>query len=346
MAKAAGYKSILAVVKEASDAYGTAVVVTEMLPFLSEDIKETADRVNDESLIGQAGFNRTFKNQSEYSGPVEFNLDYGSWDLLIAAALGAAGSPSLVTDLYSNTYTLTSNVDISATLAENKDVVDATGLLHEWPGVKVDKLTLKGTAGGPITGTLDLIAQNHYTTGDGNITNSKANISAATLLSIPVTMFEDMVFSVADNVNALAGGDAICIGNFEFTIDNGLRRLLTNCALDEPDREKRRGISLKIGIPSYTSDQFKSWRDANTELQALIQCSRSVSGVTDDYYNELRLGKIQVSDFQTPTAGEGIIAPTVDFNCLRATTDNPTWAAMTEECEFYVINGRSTSPLA
>ena len=348
MAKGAGFKTILAAVKEAS--YGTALAVTEMIPFLSEGITHDQTRSPDMSLIGEAGFNRTFTKPAEYGGPIELSLDYGGLDLLIAAALGSAGSPNLFAgnDLYENTYELTADVDVSLTLAANKDVEDGTGLLHEWPGDKIDKLTIKGEAGSdaPVSVTIDTVAEHHYTTADGSITNTKSDISAATLLDVPVTMFEDMVFSIGAITAALDGDDAMCIGDFELVIDNGLRRLQTNCGLAEPERDKRRVITFSIGIPSYTSDQFNTWRNNNTELQARLRFTRDVSGVTDTYYNEIRLGKIQVSDFQTPTEGETIIAPKVEFSIIRATTDNQTWTLMTEELEYYVINGRSTSPLA
>ena len=344
MAKGAGFKTILGAVKEAS--YGTAIAVTEMIPFLSEGITHSQEMNYDESLIGVAGYNRVFLKPGEFGGPVEALLDYGGLDLLISAALGAAGSPGMVVDLYGNTYTLTADVDISLALAANMDVEDATGLLHEWPGSKIDKLTIKGNAGEPVSVTVDIVAQNHYITGDGSIVNSRANIAAATLLDVPVVMFEDMVFSIADNDDALAGGDALCIGDFELTIENGLRRLLTNCGLDEPERDKRRIISLSIGIPSYTSDQFYDWRSGKTELQARLAFTRAVTGVTDEYTNEIRLGKLLVSDFQTNPDSESVIAPKAVLKSLRATTDNPTWVALANEMEWYVLNGRSASPLA
>jgi hypothetical protein len=341
MAKGAGFKTILAAGRET--AYGTGVTVAEMIPFLSENIKREQERKYDPSLIGKAGYNRTFTDPAQYAGPIEAYLDYGGLDLLIAAALGAAGTPSLSTDLYSNTYTLTPDVDESLTLATNKDVEDTTGLLHEWTGVKIDKLVIKGSAGGdPLSVSIETIAQHHYKTGDAGITNAKADIAAATLLDVPVVMFEDLVFSIATTGSALVPGDSLCIGDFELTIENGLRRLLTNCGLDEPDRDQRRIISLSIGIPSYTSDLFYTWRENHTELQLKFAFSR----VTDEYEHELRIGKALVSDFQTPTENENVIAPKAELKIIRAAGDNPTWGALEEELEWAVVNGRSSSPLA
>lgn len=344
MAKAAGFKTFLAAGKEST--YGTAVTVSEMIPFLTAGLNHDQKREYDKSNVGKAGYRRSYLLPAEHAFDISANLDYGALDLLIAAAFGSAGSPSLVTDLYGNTYSLSEDVAIALTLAGNLDAQDGTGLLHEWPGTKIEKLTIKGSSGGPVEITADVIAKYHYRTGDGNITNGKTDISGATLLSVPVTMFDDMTFYIADTADALAAGDAMVIGDFEIVIDNKLRRYMTNDSIDEPDRSEHREISFTITIPSYTADTFHDWRSAHTELQARLLFERSVSGVTDDYTNDIRLGKLQVTDFQNPVDGPGIIAPKVEFVCLRADEDNPTWATMTEEMEFYVVNGRSASPIA
>lgn len=337
MTKGKGWKSRMAIGLEST--YGTAVAVTQAVPYLTENIAHNKERLNDESLTGDAGFNRSFVGQESNMGPLSFNLDYGNLDMLIAAAMGAASTPALVTDLYGNTYTLADEIDHSITAAIDKDVS-----VHEWRGCKINKLTLRGETSRPVTAEIELVAYDRKVTGTEN---DSAAIAAATVLEVPVCMFGDLTFRLGDLTDALTSNDDLCISGFELVIDNKLKTDdITNCGLDEPERDGRRVITLNVTLPSYQADTYTTYKDADTELQVNMIFERADADLTDDYQIDIRLGKMMVSDYQTPVEGEQMIRPSLPLVALRADEDNPTWTTMTEEMEIYVQNTHSTSPVS
>jgi hypothetical protein len=337
MTKGKGWKSRLAIGLES--VYGTAVAVTQAIPYLSENIAHSKERNNDESLMGDAGFNRSFVGQESNIGPLTCNLDYGNLDMFIAAAMGAADTPATVTDLYGNTYSLADEIDNSITAAIDKDVS-----VHEWRGIKINKLTLKGETSKPVIMEIEVVAYDRKTTGT---TNNSAAIAAATVLEVPVCMFDDLTFRIGDLDDALDSGDDLCISGFELSLDNKLKTDdITNCGLDEPERDGRRVITLNVNLPSYQADTYQTYKDNNTELQVNMIFARSSDDYTDDYTIDIRLGKVLVADYQTPVDGEKMIRPALPLVALRADEDNPTWATMTEEMEIYVLNTISASPIS
>lgn len=337
MSKGKGWDTKMVVAKESD--YGTAVAGTDVLPFLSEAIEYGRERNEDQSLVGDPGFNRSFVGESSHIGPVKFNLGYGDIDLLIAAAMGTAGSPSAQTDLYYNTYELSDEVDISFTLAANKQVA-----VHEWTGCKVSKLTITGKPTSPLEIEAEIVAKSRAISGT---TNTAETIAALALMDCPVVMFEDLAIWLGDNTDALTVSDVIYIGGFTLTIDNTLRTdELTNDGCAEPERNGRRRVSLKLDFPAYDTDNYFTWLTGDTDLQCQMLFERNDAAYTDNYRFVIRIGKMLCASYPTPIEGEQMIAPSVEFRCLRAQAESTSWAAMTEELEIDVINQHQASPIA
>lgn len=337
MSKAKGWAARMGAGVE--DYYGDAVTVTDLIPFLGESIAYDKPRQEDLSLVGDAGFNRSFTGQETDVGPIRCNLGYGDLDLLIAAAMGDVNPPSLQTDLYYTQYELTDEVDESLTLAQNKQVS-----IHEWRGSKINKLTMRGTPTNPIEMEVDVVAKDRLVTGT---TNDASDITGATEYKVPVIMFEDLSIFVGDNADVLTSADEISISGFEFVLDNMLRTdEMTNKGLAEPERNARRRVTLRLDLPSYESDTYFTWLQQDTIVQVQMRFEKASADYTDKFQFIINLGKMTVAEYPTPTEGEEITESSISLRALRAAGDSATWASMTEEFELYVQNTRGTSPLA
>jgi hypothetical protein len=268
-------------------------------------------------------------------------MGYGDIDDIIAAAMGWAGTPAKQTDLYYNQYKLATDLPYSQTFAMDKQVS-----VHEWAGVKINKLTIRGKAsgGGALECEAEVSAKDRSLT---STTNTAVTIAALSLMDCPVALFEDLTFLIGDNINALVAGDEEDISSFELVIDNVMRTdELTNNGLAEQGRDGRRKITLKLSFAAYDSDQYITWRDNDTDLQAQLLFERDDGVHTDNYRFVIRIGKMQVTKYPTATKDEKMLRPDVEFNILRAQEESATWADMTEELEIDVVNSRSASPLA
>lgn len=349
MSEGLGWQCIMGIKKEAT--YGTAVACDKVLPFITEGIGEDIGFSKDESIgLGVAGANSYLRGTKEYNGDLVCNGRYGDTDYLLAAGMGAVGTPAQVdtSDFYTNDYTLNSRVNTSWTMAIDKSVA-----VHEYAGCKVDKIVIAGTPGGPCTITYTLSARSMV---NDSSTNTSGTLGALTPLNAPVIMFEDSCNLVAstgyvrigDCSDALASGDELEISSFELTLENNLRTgKFANCGIiDEPLREALRTVTLKVGMVKYTSDQYRTWLLANTSLQADILFYDQVAGEDEPYKFQIKVGNMQVTEYPTPVEGQGVIEPTVTFGCSRADEANPTWATMTEEFEIAVQNKLDASPLA
>lgn len=334
-----GWKSLMAIKKEASGHYGEPVVCDKLIPFLSEDIGESIESSRDESLQGKAGYDASYVGKKEYNGSVPMNSRYGPMDLLVAIALGAASNPTIVTDLYKATYTLDEDLLHSLTACFDKQVS-----VWEYAGCKVDSFTIRGEAGGPVEFEFGIAGKVLNVT---SIINTAVTMAAAELGGGPVMMMNDLTVLIGDCENALVVGDEITVSGFELTIANNLRTdLWTNKGtIYEPIRNARREIDLTLNFGTYESDQYKEWFQNDVDLQCSLAFQRTIVGKTDPYKFVIKLGKIRISEYDPNVDGQEAIAPECSFYALRAKEENPTWATMTEELEVDVQNEITTNIL-
>jgi hypothetical protein len=316
------------------------VAADELLPFLSEAIGETIESNRDMNLIAHAGYDESYVGNKAYNGAVPVTARYGDYDLLLAIALGATGTPALQTDLYLNTYTLNDDMDNSFTMAFDKQVS-----IWEYAGCKINSLTIRGTAGMPVEFEFDIVCK-ALDVSSG--TNTSGTMNSAVFLAAPVIMTEDLTLWIGDNADALDSGDEIEVTSFELVINNTLRTdLYTNQAtISEPIRNGRRVIDLTLGLGTYESNTYKTWYQNNTDVQARLKFTHPDAALTDDYDLMIKMGKLRVSAYDPAIGGEEAITPEINFFALRAAEDSKSWASMTEELEISVINSLSADPLA
>ncbi len=329
-----GFEGILGVKKEA--AYGTAIEVTEAIPFVSESFGNDIEKHVDEVLRGKAGAGATIAGNKSYPFTIPCKLTYEDLDLLIAIAMGAAGAPGANGDLYDNTYSLAENLSYSFTAAIYKGVS-----VWEFAGCKIDTMKISGEANKPLDiefggagKDLDL----------DSATNTSLILTALdTEDAASKIMMSDLEFKIAAQATALAGETEKGIGSFELTLNNSL-------ALDqfdnraqailEPQRNGFREVKLTFTVPRYEADTYLDWRDGDTALHAYLKFT------SGNYMFDIHIPKLKVDKVDAPVGGPGLIKQSIECTCFRDPGSDSASFTVTDEFEIDVTNGRSASPLA
>lgn len=333
--------------------FQTAVAVTEVIPFTSESINRAIEQLASEYLDGSAGRRRITNSVISIGGGLESELvwdeetgDPVGLEKLIRGFMGASARDAgnglnkyyFADTLANESFTIVFNKQTSAW-----EVVSA----------KVNTMTISGSAGGKCMFSTELIAYNLLRTGDAGITNAIAAVTALSPTNIPQNiMFDDMVFRVADQDNAIASGDQYKISNFELSGNNSLSESefstvdsthTNNLLTLEPLRNGFRELTLSIEIPRYTSDQFFTWLNNNTALQADLKFS------SGSYEFNILLPNIHVAGDPTANIGGAeLIKPTINFVALmnNGTNTDMTFqdtTAITDEMGIECKSGRSSA---
>lgn len=315
-----GFASRCALGVESS--WGGGVAFTELIPFMSESINRAIAQIQSQYLDGKAG-SRSLKNSSisvvgALEGEMVFDEITGGIigiERLIRGALGS-GTWDAVNSL--TQYTLADTISRSYTIGFNKQTS-----VWEIAGAKINSLTIAGSAGEPITFSVDIIGRNLLRTGDTGIVNAAAAITGINPTNIPGQVyFDDLVFRLADQANALASGDQFSINSFELVINNNLSDPTfgtidsTNTDIDlthEPIRNDFREILLSMTMPRYTADTIFNWLKNATGLQADLLFTPAGGDLLSLFLPNMKV----VGDPEASIGGASLIEPTFNFRCLR-----------------------------
>lgn len=329
-----GFEGILGVKLEA--AYGTAIEVTEAIPFVSESFGNDIEKHIDEVLRGKAGRGASIAGNIVHPFTLPCKLTYEDLDLLIAIAMGASGTPSANGALYDNTYSLAENLDYSFTAAIYKGVS-----VWEFAGCKINTMKISGEANKPLDiefgGAAKELDLDSATNTSGVLTVLDTEDDAAKI------MFSDLEFKIAAQATALAGETEKGISSFEINLDNTL--ILDqfdnreNLIL-EPQRNGFREIKFNFNVPRYEADTYLDWRDADTALHAYLKFT------SGDYMFDIHFPKLIVDKAEAVVAGPGLIEQAIECSCYRDPSSTSASFTLTDEMEIDVTNARAADPLA
>ncbi|MEW6427327.1 MAG: phage tail tube protein [Thermodesulfobacteriota bacterium] len=328
-----GFDSVVGVRKEA--AWGTPLAVNKAIPFVSEDFDVEIDRTADEVLRGKAGANPDSDGNVRVPFNLPCKLTYQDVDLLIAVAMGAAGTPAANGGKYDNTYSLAEDCLYSFTAAVYKAVS-----VWEAAGCKIDKMSIKGSANKPIDITFSGAAK---ALDLASALNTLAVVGAlATEDAAPKLMFSDLAFKIAPQATALSGVAETGINSFEFSLANNLKlddHDSTSTSILEPVRNGLRAVGFQFTLPRYAADTFRGYMTAKTALHAELVWTLS------GYVFRINIPRLTVNKAAAPTKGAGL--HTVEVDCTCWTDPGSVSASFTTENEFEikVTNGLAASPL-
>ncbi len=329
-----GFEGILGVKKEV--AYGTPLVVTEALPFVSESFGNEIEKHVDEVLRGKAGAGTSIAGNKSHSFTVPCKLTYEDLDLLIAIGMGAAGTPAVSGGLYSNTYSLAENLEHSFCAAIYKGVS-----VWEYAGCKIDTLKISGEANKPLDFEVGGVAKAFDLS---SAINTPAILTALdTEDAAGKIMFSDLEFKIAAQSSDLSVENEKGLGSFDLIISNSLvMDQFDNRAntILEPERNGLREIKLSFKIPRYEADTYFTWRDADVSLHSYLKFTR------DNYMFDIHFPNLKIDKVDAPVGGPGLIEQNIECTCYRDPKSDSASFTLTDEMEIVVINGRSASPLA
>jgi hypothetical protein len=301
--------------------WGAGVAVTELIPFTSESIARTIAQLQSEYIDGYAGRRRMYNSIVSPAGGLEFEM---IWDeitggiigleRLIKGSMGASardGSNNL------NKYYFAEDIAASYTIAFNKLVS-----VWEAQGCKINALIISGEAGQKLKGSVEILARNLLRTGDAGIVNAAAAITGISPTIVPQNvMFDDVVFRLGDQADALASGDRLKISSFNLGLGNKLSDH-EHASVDATNvdsslsmeflRSGFRDVKLSITIPRYISDQILTWLNSKTALQADLKIT------SGSYQFNILLPNIKVAgDPAIPISGPELVKAAFNFVALR-----------------------------
>lgn len=332
-----GFRTDAAFVRETT--YGTVLAVTKKLPHLLKNlIRKKVPDVPNLSLVGNRGPNQMLAGEPMLSGPISMYHSFGEVEPWVAAAVGGS-TVNNGTSPYEYTYEPTDDMkkagsDTKAhsfTLAQRLEA--GTNEVREYAGVKPRTWKMSGKVNEAVVSEFDCTAKARN---DASGTNGDTQLNAATAVGADILVFRSSIAVVrlGDLVDALVAGDNVNALEFEFAVDNKQDELYGSEGLEEPEPEDFPGIVLKLKLPRLDTTTYRTWVDAKTRLQALLQFTHPTLA---NNLIELRAGAMTLrDDFGEEVDGPALIMPTLTFDLHRAALGNPTWTGMQESFQYYI----------
>ena len=298
----------------------------------------------DDSL-GQDDLKNMIETCEEMAGSVTGFARYENWDLLIALAMGTAGSPSQEEgSAYSNTYSIAANLEgLFATLAMKKS--DTTHDIWEVPSATVGGFTFSGE----ICQLCNLTV-NFQGNKIENLSPVNTDLSSVTYRTSSNILKMDSRTKFRMNTNAgaaLQDSDKIYPFSFELVWN---RPMTTNreagySDASEPTQDGFAEATIRLTFDKYNIDTFMDAIGNGTAQKMDILFEGDIISGTTRYTWRFDLPKIQWTSGAADVGGPGQIQHVVEGRCLAVDTA-PTGMTGTDPFDLYVINTLSASPLA
>lgn len=313
MAIGRSFLSKVAIVKGST--WGAAVdanVAGKALNFLEEGLAVDSNLLPDETITGTADRKTGITGAKTVAGPITTNLQYSNQviETLIAMCMGRADNrvTPLGTDgskpyAYYGSYRLGNTLEsYFVSMSFDKQV---GSLIHEYDSIKVNGMTITGSAGSITEISFDLIGRELKTTG-----TTTTSLSTATI-TVPrkYIRFEDFQFRINQTSDsALAATDQFYPSSFTITIANnteGDHTSENSPFIDEPIRNDTRSVTGSFEIPKYTDTTIEQRFFDGTEMKMDIRARSTTqipaAGGGPYYYAfELFFPTIQITEANRP----------------------------------------------
>ncbi|MBW2052928.1 MAG: hypothetical protein JRI85_11915 [Deltaproteobacteria bacterium] len=315
-----------------------------------ESIGTKAPSFVDDTSLGVPDVGRTIQVAESVTGAsIEGLLRYEGWDLLLALALGAAGTPSNVEGAaYSNTYSAAENLaGLFATLAIKK--ANTAKGIWEVPSVKITGFTISGRVGELVKVIINFMGNKIEI---ANPLNS--DLSSVTY---PEGMTKDTVarmdnqFKIRMNAqggSALTDSDKIFPSEFELVYERPFEEQFEAGFSDmsEPVQSDFASATIKLTFDKYNLDDFTSAiADEADKKMDLTFTGPIITGSTR-YTFRVDLPKVTWQSAAADVNGPGLIKHVVDGKLLRSDSAPEGMTGVLGPVSVSVINERAQSPLA
>lgn len=279
-------------------------------------------------------------------GNVSGYFRYEGWDVLIAHALGTAGSPvNLSGDAYYNVYSPADNIDGKFVTVAMKKAGTSHGI-WEIPSTKVTGFTLNAEVGGLASIRVDMMGNKIETVSPTN--TSLTSVTYPDKSNVAKLDTRSKIRMNAQAGAALADGDMIYPYSFELSYSRPFRENYEASYADmsEPVQDGFVVPTLNLTFDKYNLDTFLDAIEADTEYKMDILLEGAV--ITGAYRYTLRVDipKIMWLSGAADVGGPGTISHTVQGRPLGVTSAPTGMTGVTDPISLYVVNKRSTDPLA
>ena len=328
--------------------WGQAAACTDgdALYITNESVSQSIEHLPDDSA-GQDFYTASDQGLITCGGAVGAYLRYQSLGVLLALALGSAEAPSAQGDTgFKHRLDMTGGLDgLFGTLAVAKGFS-----VHEFASVKVDGLTIEGSAGQPITVSFDLIC-------DGlslNTTSGTNTLAAMNALAAPVrgerVLFRQASFLLNDaSGSALGAGDAIHPTRFSLSLKRGLsgdHLAGGGDKISEPTTGAFPEVRLTLEFPTYTSDTYLSDLGSHTQKKLSIAFTGGEIESGVNYGLNLTMPHLVVTNAEAAVDKAGKIAHPVTLDVLAPAAEVAGMSGQSAPLSLELINTRSAALLA
>ena len=314
----------------------------------SDGMKATIGMELDDSA-GQAWVEQADAGTMQAAGSLEGYLRYEGFDLALALICGVAGAPTLagVTDAYTNSYKLATNIDgLFGTLA----MLKLTDKVWEYPAAKLHGFKLSGEMNKPVKLTLDIIADLLERASTNNTAVTMADVTVPDTEN-RVLMNKNTVFRINDrDAAALAGTDQIYPSKFDLTFNRPMSAEPVAGAdgVEEPADDGFPVASISLNFPRYNNDNdalFADW-EGSTSKKLDILFTGKVIETGFNYEFKLSFPHVKVENPEAAISGAGKIPLSLKLSVLGSKTAPLGMTGITQPFQIDVQNTRSTDPLA
>lgn len=303
----------------------------------------------DDSL-GNADVLAYYKTSEMVSDSFGGYLRYEGWDVAMALALGTASNPSNVEGTaYSNTYSPADSIaDYFATLCAKKS--PNTEGIWEYPSAKITGFTITSRVGELSKINFNFMA-NKIETDENASVNGLLTVGSITPPDTENIIRMDQNCKI--RMNAQSGGalsDSDKIYPYGFTLTYNRPHAENFQAsyndMSEPVQSGFSEASLQLNFDKYNIDTFMQAIEDETDYKMDITFTGATCSGSTLYTFRIDIPKISFITADAPFSGSGVIAHNVTGN-LQAVSSAPTGMAnVTDPISIYVINKRTTNPLA
>jgi hypothetical protein len=251
---------------------------SEPYEFVSEKLRKQGQILDTSGIRGTRSHasERTREGTYEVSGSITLHASPAMLDNLLPRILGAAES--------------TDTFDLAETIPEFQVMVDRVAKVFTYQGCKIDRATFRGSAGGLVELSLDILGK----------TESVGNAGTFPSLTLPT----DPPYVMQDGVLTLLAS-ARKFTDFEIVIDNALASRFSNSQTATDISPTDRIVTFRCSNP-YTSDETDLYE------QALAGAAATLVFTNGGYSTTFSFATLQFPDLSPVVAGKGEIPLTLE----------------------------------
>lgn len=283
-----GFQTIMGVGLQ--NAWATAAAVSARIPYVSDSLEHQFNPIMNAALVGNAARGKSQQGAEVSGGSFTARLTYDVQQPVLEQFFGTFTDE---TDPTEDHYDYDATVDDSGlTIAINRIVS-----IHEYIGFKTSTFTLQGSAGEAVTYTCEGMAKDRLISGTTN------NAAALTALGDEAghVVYHEMSLWIGDLANDLTSGDAFSPSQFSLTLNRNLQadEVNSQTLLEALENDFASG-QLTFTLPRYDSNQFITWHEAHTSLQAILSFTDGSSTIA------IHMPKLCVVTNPVQQAGAGL----------------------------------------